>query len=207
MFNIAATLLMEKESDRSVGTVCHCGERTREVRCVDCDQRELLCRQCWIVAHKHSPLHWAEVWNADRGYFTHQDISTVLTEGYAIPLGHSGNPCRQASKPLFMTIGECNGVHATKVTFCHCEGSASKWHQLFAANLLPATVNDPQTMFTFRVLRHWQIQTLQSNITGYDYVHSLRRMTDNVFTGNIPVSSIIIYPYSCVNSIWSLGFL
>lgn len=188
MFSIAATLLITKEADSSTSTPCQCGERPREVRCVDCDQQELLCRECWIVAHKHSPFHWAEVWNSDHGYFTRQGISTVLVDGHAIPLGHSGDICPHASKPLLMNIGEYNGIHATKVVFCRCEGCPSKWHQLFAANLLPVTVNDPQTAFTFRVLRHWQIQTLQSNITGYDYIRSLRRMTDNVFTGNVPVS-------------------
>jgi hypothetical protein len=87
-----------------------------------------------------------------------------------------------------MIIGDRNGIHATRVSFCHCEGSPSKWHQLFAANLFPATVNDPQTAFTFRYLRQWQIETLQSNITAYDYIRTARRMTDNVFTGNVPVS-------------------
>ncbi|KAE9391631.1 hypothetical protein BT96DRAFT_1001104 [Gymnopus androsaceus JB14] len=102
------------------------------------------------------------------GYFTCQDISTVLIDGYAIPLGYLGDICRHASKPLLMTIGETNGVHTTKVTFFRCDGSASKWHQLLAANLLPAT-----------------IQTLQSNITGYNYVRALQCMTNNVFTGNV----------------------
>ncbi|KAJ3978346.1 hypothetical protein F5890DRAFT_1381734, partial [Lentinula detonsa] len=112
-----------------------------------------------------------------------QDISTILdSDASAIPLGHDGDKCPRAPKPLFMTIVDhTTGVHATKVTFCGCSDS-SKWQQLMNANLFPATVAEPQTAFTFGTLRNWQLITLQSKITAYDYVRALRRLTDNVFT-------------------------
>jgi len=85
-----------------------------------------------------------------------------------------------------MTVVDLNGVHATKITTCQC-GDNGRWRQLFDADLFPATVAEPQTAFTFRLLRDWQIMTLQSKITAYHYIRALRRLTDNVFTGNVPV--------------------
>ncbi|KAE9384478.1 hypothetical protein BT96DRAFT_790747, partial [Gymnopus androsaceus JB14] len=140
---------------------------------------------CWITAHKHQPLHWANVW-CDAGYFVCQDISTFQDE-YGILLGHNGNSCPKASKPLLMSLVDLTGVHATKVTFCQCNGGPfNKWCQLFEANLFPATVQQPQTAFTFSLLHHWQITMLQSKITAYHYLRSLHCLMDNVFTGNVP---------------------
>lgn len=85
-----------------------------------------------------------------------------------------------------MTVVDLNGVHAMKVTTCQCGGN-SKWHQLFDADLFPATVADPQSAFTFHLLRDWQVMTLQSKVTAYHYIHALCHLTDNVFTGNVPV--------------------
>lgn len=176
-----------KEVDLRIGTTCSCGSGLREVRCLDCTQLSPLCRSCWVEAHKHNPFHWAETWSHERGYFVRQDISTVLPDSdYGIPLGHDGERCPTPSKAILMTVVDLNGVHATKVTTCRC-GDNSRWRQLFDAALFPATVAEPQTAFTFRLLRHWQIMTLQSKITAYHYIRALRRLTDNVFTGNVPV--------------------
>ncbi|KAJ3831145.1 hypothetical protein F5878DRAFT_549868, partial [Lentinula raphanica] len=80
---------------------------------------------------------------------------------------------------------DVNGIHATRVSFCQCM-ERSKWRQLFDANFFPATIDQPQTAFTFELLRHWMLLNLQSKITAHHFVAALRRQTDNVFTGNIP---------------------
>ncbi|KAE9392160.1 hypothetical protein BT96DRAFT_1058534, partial [Gymnopus androsaceus JB14] len=126
-----------------------------------------------------------KVWSHERGYFVRQDISVLLDSDYGIPLGHDGERCPKASKAILMTVVDLNGVHATKITTCQC-GDNGRWRQLFDADLFPATVAEPQTAFTFRLLRDWQIMTLQSKITAYHYIRALRRLTDNVFTGNVP---------------------
>lgn len=176
-----------KEFDCRLGNRCSCGESDREVRCLDCTQFVPLCRVCWVKAHTHLPLHWAHIWDRDKGYFVRHDISTVISDTYGIPLGHDGAPCPNSSKPLMLTLVELNGVHATTVTFCGCPNHPDKWTQLFNANFFPATVAEPQTAFSFQLLRNWQITTLQSKITAYDFIRGLRRLTDNVFTGNVPV--------------------
>ncbi|KAJ3712824.1 hypothetical protein C8R42DRAFT_567538, partial [Lentinula raphanica] len=179
---------------------CMCGQGVRQVRCLDCTQLAPLCRQCWVRAHTHQPFHWAHVWSDRHGYFTRQDISTVLPEGYSIPLGHNGSCCPKASQPLLMTIADINGIHATQVSFCQCV-ELSRWRQLVDIDIFPATIAQPQTAFTFSLLRHWTIFNLQSKVTAHHYVAALRRQTDNVFTGNVPdISS----QFRFITRIWPL---
>ncbi|KAJ3999555.1 hypothetical protein F5050DRAFT_1709609 [Lentinula boryana] len=161
----AARLLMMQEADSRIAPLCH---------------------SCWLGAHKHQPLHWAEAWDEMKGYFVHHDISMLMPESLGIPLGHDGNQCPYATTPLLMTLVDVGGVHATRVTFCGCPDHLSKWHQLFHAGLLPATVKDPQSAFTLNLLRQWDLFNLQSKITVYQFMLSLRQLTDNVFTGNVP---------------------
>ncbi|KAE9390217.1 hypothetical protein BT96DRAFT_1002497 [Gymnopus androsaceus JB14] len=104
---------------------------------------------------------------------------------YGIPLRHDGEHCPQALKAILMTVVDLNGLHATKITTCQC-GNNGRWRQLFDADLYPATVVEPQTAFTFRLLQYWQIITLQPKIAAYHYIHALRCLTDNIFTGNVP---------------------
>ncbi|KAJ3764993.1 hypothetical protein FB446DRAFT_834750 [Lentinula raphanica] len=181
-FALVARLLMAKEADSRIGSVCMCGQG------------------CWVRAHTHQPFHWAHVWSDRHGYFTRQDISTVLPEGYSIPLGHNGSCCPKASQPLLMTIADINGIHATQVSFCQCV-ELSRWRQLVDIDIFPATIAQPQTAFTFSLLRHWTIFNLQSKVTAHHYVAALRRQTDNVFTGNVPdISS----QFRFITRIWPL---
>ncbi|KAJ3963451.1 hypothetical protein EV361DRAFT_769222, partial [Lentinula raphanica] len=199
-FALVARLLMAKEADSRIGSICGCQQNFREVRCLDCTQQAPLCRRCWVQAHVHQPFHWAQVWNESQGYFTRQDISTVLPNGHGVSLGHSGNRCPQASEPLLLTIAHVNGIHATRVSFCQCV-DRSKWRQLFDIDCFPATVEQPQTVFTFELLRHWTILNLQSKITAHHFIAALRRLTDNVFTGNVPD---IVKHFRFVTRIWPL---
>ena len=56
------------------------------------------------------------------------------------------------------------------------------------SQLFPATTQDPKTAFTFSVLKDFHMHNLQSKCGAFDYMLSLRRLTDNVFTNKVPVS-------------------
>ncbi|KAK1224325.1 hypothetical protein PQX77_012776 [Marasmius sp. AFHP31] len=182
----ATHLMLDRESDPKIGQPCKCKAGTRLVRCLECDACPVLCSQCWIEAHKYNPLHWAYLWSGS-GYFVKHDIS-ALKVGYSIPLGHDGETCPHPTQPQYLIIADTNGVHATRVSYCGCEEGEKydKWTRLFKHDLFPSTTLDPQSCFTFRMLRHYDIFTLQAKITPYDYMKSVRRLTDNVFTGNVP---------------------
>ncbi|KAE9406332.1 hypothetical protein BT96DRAFT_811095 [Gymnopus androsaceus JB14] len=53
------------------------------------------------------------------------------------------------------------------------------------ARLFPASVAEPETAFTFTVMREYDLQSLQGKIAAYDYFLSLRRLTDNVHTDQV----------------------
>ncbi|KAJ6550379.1 hypothetical protein DFH09DRAFT_1501297 [Mycena vulgaris] len=51
--------------------------------------------------------------------------------------------------------------------------------QLLAVRLFPATFKQPQTAFTFTVLKQFHIQSLASKKSAYEYVEALCKLTDN----------------------------
>jgi len=59
------------------------------------------------------------------------------------------------------------------------------------AELFPATMNQPTTAFTFRVLRQFHLHHLEGKESAYDFIGALRRMSDNAFPQRIPVRSWI----------------
>ncbi|KAJ3964048.1 hypothetical protein EV361DRAFT_812705 [Lentinula raphanica] len=162
---------------------CPCGGGTKLVQCQDCQEYVLSCRECWIASHLNNPWHWARVWNGS--FFVRSDIS-ALWENFAIQLGHSGKPCPTLDqpKPVKFTVTHSNGVHGTRLSFCNC-GQGSRVQQLMRARLFPASLLEPETAFTFTVLREYDIHSLQAKIPAYDYLLSLRRLTDNVHTHRV----------------------
>lgn len=167
------------------------------IRCDDCYGRQLVCEDCVVKQHHRNPFHFIKVrilsimlclylsnvlseylqrWN-DR-YFAPESLANL---NLCVPLGpHSPEqPCPSADIQTF-TIIHTNGIHTTKIGFCRCESTAVPHRvQLLRAGILPATVLDPQTGATFEAMRLFHTLSLQSKLTGYDFVHTLELLTDN----------------------------
>ena len=60
--------------------------------------------------------------------------------------------------------------------------------QLLKVQLFPATTEQPTTVFTFGLLQEFHLHSLESKSTVYGYMGALRRLTNNTFTMDIPVS-------------------
>jgi hypothetical protein len=60
--------------------------------------------------------------------------------------------------------------------------------QLMQARLFPATTRDTKTAFTVNVLKEFHLHNLESKKAAYDYLGAIRRLTDNAFTADVPVS-------------------
>lgn len=155
-----------------------------------CFQYQTSCRDCFIDRHRCNPFHWALIWDTSKRVWTQCDISE-LSSNYAIQLGHADrnqfSPCPNAEAFPF-TITHTNGIHTTRLRFCGCLGMEDKVSQLMLAKLFPSTPKEPKSAFTFSVLKHFHMHNLQSKCGAYDFIHSLRRLTDNVFTMKVPVS-------------------
>jgi hypothetical protein len=93
-----------------------------------------------------------------------------------------------------MVIVLINGFHNTSVEFCACNSAAALPYQLIDAGLFPATLEQPETAFTFELLDAFQKLSLRSKINAYDYHRSLQEMTNAAFVHDVPVS-IVSFEY------------
>lgn len=88
-----------------------------------------------------------------------------------------------------MVILDSNGIHEVGVHFCGCALAmrANKREQLMRAGWYPATVVDPQTCATFRVLERYHLLNIVGGVNVHDFVGSLERLTD----ATMPVSTLV----------------
>ncbi|KAJ3833367.1 hypothetical protein F5878DRAFT_546684, partial [Lentinula raphanica] len=181
------SLILSGEAPEDVGSLCSCGQGTRVVQCHDCFKYEMSCEECFIQHHHATPFHWPKVWQA-QGFFKKMDIACLRGNTYAIDLCSRpcNGVCSNPSPPHGVTIVDTNGVHATRIRYCFCDGQPNYVNQLMRARLFPGTISLPRTLFTFRVLDEFQEHHLASKKAVYDYVGALRRLTDGAFTHEVP---------------------
>ena len=103
--------------------------------------------------------------------------------GLHIWLGHpAGQSCIRpvpaCTNDDFFVI-DTNGVHEIGLDFCGCETAQSRMKQLLWARLYPATVRDPHTVATFRVLQQFHILSFKSKTSAYEYYSALVQLSDN----------------------------
>ncbi|KJA14195.1 hypothetical protein HYPSUDRAFT_150698 [Hypholoma sublateritium FD-334 SS-4] len=191
----------------SVGEDCPCGRldtggtRTKAtIKCMDCSLSAPACSLCFIDEHVARYTHWANIWNDEIGCYTRQDISCL---GYVINLGHGGRPCPDTipNSDIFFHIVDTNGVHNTKIRFCGCLPKLDRASQLLKHQLFPATMSRPTMAFTFRLMDFYNVVHVEGKISAYDFIGSIRRTTDNVFTHNVTDP----YPqFRLVSRVWTL---
>ena len=110
-----------------------------------------------------------------------KELGLVIQLGHEGELGGCSNPIARSS----FTVVDISGRHAVSVNFCSCDkaGEAGDHaQQLLRYKLYPATDIDPNTAFTFPLLQHYHVQSLQGKISMYDYYTSVERLTDNTGT-------------------------
>ncbi|KAI9068672.1 hypothetical protein FKP32DRAFT_1672009 [Trametes sanguinea] len=150
------------------------------IRCQDCTPGPLICSDCAVRRHAHSPYHRVQRWDG-RSF----ERTSLKALGLVVGLGHCPDapPCTNPVQCRSdFTVVDVNGRHTVALTFCGCDraGEASDpVQQLMRHRLYPATDIDPNTAFTFSLLEHYHVQSLQGKISMYDYYTSLERLTDN----------------------------
>jgi hypothetical protein len=112
--------------------------------------------------------------------------------GLVIFLGHNMQHCPNAhhgSKGRPFVVAHTNGIHNINIDFCRCNNATddSDAFQLTAACLFPATVDKPETVFTFAMLKDFHAHTLASKISAYDHFIALKKLTNNAFPDRAPV--------------------
>ena len=107
----------------------------------------------------------------------------LFSLGLCVHLGHNVAAC---SAPVIfkspLVVYHINGAHFVQVLFCGCNESPRGYlypNQLLRSSWFPASLTHPRTAFTFTVLKHFHLLTLQSKTTAYDFYNSLVHETDN----------------------------
>ena len=183
--------ILLKSYHPDVGGMCSCGKNTALFRCAGqeyCFQGCLRCQSCTVRDHRHLPFHQIEKWTG--AYFMKTSLKLL---GYILHLGHRGAPCPNAthnkahSRVRPMVIIHPNGLHNIAVQFCYCYGAPPDAIQLLNAQLFPATMEHPETAFSFGALDHFHQLTLSSKKPLYDYDDCLVKLTDPAFPQDVPV--------------------
>ena len=183
-------LIFLKYGNPHAEKICKCGNGLRVIKCRDdgCFQYQTSCRDCFIKKHRDNPFHWALVWDTEKKAWNQNDYSELAVD-CSIQLHHTDDEiCTGVKSSNVLRVTHTNGIHTTRVRFCGCEGTPDKLEQLMEAGLFPGTTSEPRSAYTFAVLKEFHMHNLQSKCGAFDYVLSLRRLTDNVFTSKVPVS-------------------
>ncbi|KAF9442003.1 hypothetical protein P691DRAFT_682427 [Macrolepiota fuliginosa MF-IS2] len=122
--------------------------------CLECFSHTPLCSQCIIQAHWEVPFHHIQKWTGK--FFTKTSLYHL---GHIVYLGHAGEQCpSNSNSPNHFVIVHTNGIHHWHVLYYTCEPFIQKQDkalQLMGHELFPATIDTPQTIFTFHVLNHF----------------------------------------------------
>jgi hypothetical protein len=123
-------------------------------------------------------------------HYIKRDLGSL---GHTIQLGHGGARCANALKTDMgrqTTIVHTNGVHSRRIVYCYCNslGTGHEALQLVGHGLFPATIEQPETAFTFVVLKDFHAHSLSSKKVPYDHMYALRKLTNSVFPHTVIVS-------------------
>ncbi|KAI1788247.1 hypothetical protein LXA43DRAFT_1097465 [Ganoderma leucocontextum] len=170
-FVLDETLRREGHGDFLKGQCPHCPDpahaNSASIRCMDCWPGPLSCHACTVRDHANLPFHHIKHWNGVT--FEKTNLKAI---GLSIQLSHQhdGAPC---SNPI-----------PVRDDFTAAR-AGSQIQQLLRGDLWPTMDAELNTCFSFVLLEHYHIMSLQGKISMYDYYQSLERMTDN--TGTVKI--------------------
>lgn len=159
-----------------------------------------------MTEHRFLPLHRMQVpndpsrccgrlinyrckkWNGE--YFEKVSLKSM---GFRVQLGHPcGSRCplpQQAWGDDFLVI-DVDAVHTLSVNYCGCGATSnSQVQQLLERRWYPATVENPKTAASFRVLELFEILQYESKVSPFELWKALSRLTDNTGLAVVKVRS------------------
>ena len=87
-----------------------------------------------------------------------------------------------------LIIISSTGIFQRSVRWCHCAKKTDQYVQLLLrARLFPASFKNPKTAFTFEVLDHFLIDSLECKTAAMNFMSKIRRMTNEAFPSCVPV--------------------
>jgi len=91
-----------------------------------------------------------------------------------------------------MVIVDCGRVYKHKIRWCACRGRPAEHLLLFSMGLFSATLAQPKTAFSFRLLNYFHIDAMECRTSASSFFSKLRRLTNECFPDKVPVSAPIL---------------
>ena len=103
--------------------------------------------------------------------------------------GADSEPTANVGSRSNLIIISSNGIFTRSIRWCHCAKSPRQYAQLLLrAKLFPASFKNPKTAFTFEVLDHFRIDSLECKTAAMSFMSKIGRMTNEAFPSKVPVS-------------------
>ncbi|KAJ7490102.1 hypothetical protein B0H11DRAFT_1719907 [Mycena galericulata] len=177
-FFLDETLRREGLGDSAVSPQCAVCDKALDgsiFRCSECGDF-LQCKDCCITRHQLTPLHFLQEWTG--AFWKAQTLENL---GLVYQLGHQGRKClAPAANARSMVVIDTSGIHTVKIRYCGCDTSrtTSNLGQLMCNAWYPASLTDPGTCATFKVLDLFRLLGVVGNLNAHDFVAALERRTD-----------------------------
>jgi hypothetical protein len=115
------------------------------------------------------------------------DESDEFTHGHQ-PSADSESTTNVGSRSKLIIVSS-TGIFTRSIRWCHCAKSPRQYAQLLLqAKLFPASFKNPQTAFTFEVLDHFRIDSLECKTAAMNFMSKIGRMMNEAFPSKVPVS-------------------
>jgi hypothetical protein len=108
--------------------------------------------------------------------------ATLKGLGLRVQLGHAvGESCVRPKRAYAdrFTLLDTHGIHEISLDYCGCETAQSLSTQLLRNCWFGATVAQPKSAATFRLLEHFHYLNLESKASVFEFYRGLMRETDN----------------------------
>ena len=155
-------------------------------RCKDCFGSPICCRNCLLHTHIPTPFHRIQQWN---GQFF--ESATLMNLGYVLHSGHGSHECSSSSSAhdTVICIVDVIGVFHHKLRWCCCDNAEPHYAQLLRLGLYPASIERPETAFTFSLLDYFEVDGVECKTSANNFYNKLRRLTNSLFPQTVPVST------------------
>ncbi|KAJ7630167.1 hypothetical protein FB45DRAFT_1027401 [Roridomyces roridus] len=194
------------ESGQRIFRCVHCGEF---LQCAEClRQRHALTPlhhikastiqftgvRCSTRLQEWTGTHWTDAQlsgpqnSTERRTAAERSRGRLSGVGLVYQLGHGGFPCQKPGSIQPMVVVDTTGVFTLDLCYCGCrpwEGTSTV-NQLIDNAWYPATVVEPATCATFRVLEEFCLLNVVGNVSVNDYIGTLERMSDPLMSGDLP---------------------
>ncbi|KAF8219327.1 hypothetical protein L208DRAFT_1341368, partial [Tricholoma matsutake] len=150
--------------------------------CKECFQPRMLCQSCITSTHTQLLFHHIGEWSGMLFWCT-----SLFSLGATLCLGHNSEKCwNHVPGPGHNSVViHTNGVHHVHIEYCQCN-PVSDTVQLTWCQLFPATMERPETVFTFAVLNDFHVHSLSSKKSAMDYIDALWEQTNPAFPQKTP---------------------